>query len=504
MSAPPSRVFDSILSFNTSKTMQLQGIRAKLWAGFVILILLMAALGFVGWQNTVELASETESLYANQLQATIALANSESALWKLRYGFPQFIVQPEKRSEILKEEPELYKIIDNNLRKYGAGKLTPQEQTAFEEVQNIYQKYVAARPRWFELQQAGKIKEAAEYRAATTTPFGAQTVQKLNSLINLQREVGKQKQDQIKGKVRSLKTLIFLTLTLAVLLASAVLILFNKYILNPVVQSVNKIIYSSQEISTAIDAQERTISQQAAAVNQTTTTMNQLGVSSQHSAEQAEASAVAAHQALSLADGGTESVEYTMKGIATLKDKVGEIVAQIMDLNEQTLQIGGISNLVADLANQTNMLALNAAVEAVRAGEHGRGFAVVAAEIRKLADESKIAAQKIKTLVTDIQSAIGNTVMLADEGTKTAEDGIRLARGTTKVFTGVKDAIDRVFLNNQQISLNVSQQAFAIQQVLEAMRSINLGSQETTAGIATVKDSLIILDRTVKKLKELS
>jgi methyl-accepting chemotaxis protein len=94
--------------------------------------------------------------------------------------------------------------------------------------------------------------------------------------------------------------------------------------------------------------------------------------------------------------------------------------------------------------------------------------------------------------------------MLADEGTKTAEDGIRLARGTTKVFTGVKDAIDRVFLNNQQISLNVSQQAFAIQQVLEAMRSINLGSQETTAGIATVKDSLIILDRTVKKLKELS
>jgi methyl-accepting chemotaxis protein len=484
--------------------MQLQGIRAKLWAGFVILILLMAAIGFVGWQNTVELANETESLYANQLQATIALANSESALWKLRYGFPQFIVQPEKRSEILKEEPELYTIIDNNLRKYAAGKLTPQEQAAFDEVQNIYQKYVAARPRWFELQQAGKIQEAREYRAATTTPFGAQTVQKFNSLINLQREVGKQKHDQINVKVKNLKTLIFFTFSLAVLLALAAPILFNKYILNPVVQSVNKIIYSSQEISTAIDAQERTISQQAVAVNQTTTTMNQLGISSQHSAEQAEASAVAAHQALSLADGGTQSVEYTMKGIATLKDRVGEIVAQIMDLNEQTLQIGGISNLVADLANQTNMLALNAAVEAVRAGEHGRGFAVVAAEIRKLADESKIAAQKIKTLVTDIQSAIGNTVMLADEGTKTAEDGIRLARGTTQVFTGVKDAIDRVFLNNQQISLNVSQQAFALQQVLEAMRIINLGSQETTAGIATVKDSLSILDRTVKKLKELS
>lgn len=484
--------------------MQIRGIRAKLWAGFGILILLMATIGFVGWQNTVELANETESLYANQLQATVYLANSESALWKLRYGFPQFIVQPEKRAEILKEEPELYKIIDNNLQNYAAGKLTPQEQVAFEEVQNIYQKYVAARPRWFELQQAGKIEEAAKYRAATTTPFGAQTVQALNSLINLQREVGEQAHNGINGKVRALKILIFLTLTLAVLLASIMLIWVNKYILNPVVQSVNKIVRSSQEISTTIDSQERTISQQAAAVNQTTTTMNQLGVSSQHSAEQAQASAVAAHQALSLADRGTQSVEYTMKGIAVIKDKVGEIAAQITDLSEQTVRIDGISNLVSDLANQTNMLAINAAVEAVRAGENGKGFAIVAAEIRKLADESKIAAREIKTLVTGIQSAIGNTVMLADEGTKTAEDGIRLARGTTKVFTGLKDAIDRVFLNNQQISLNVSQQAFAIQQVLEAMRSINLGSQETTAGIATVKDSLSILDRTIKKLKELS
>ncbi len=484
--------------------MQLQGIRAKLWAGFGILIVLMATVGFVGLQNTVELADETESLYANQLQGTVALANSESALWKLRYGFPQFIVQPEKRSEILKEEPELYKIIDENLRNYAAGQLTPEEQAAFEKVQNIYQKYVAARPRWFELQQAGKIKEAAEYRAATTTPFGAQTVQAFTSLINLQREVGKQKHDRINAKVIALKNTIFLTLTAAILLASTMLILLNRYILNPVVQSVNKIVSSSQEISTTIDFQERTISQQAAAVNQTTTTMNQLGVSSQHSAEQAEASAVAAHQALSLADGGTQSVEHTVKGIVVLKDKVGEIAAQITDLSEQTVQIEGISNLVADLANQTNMLAINAAVEAVRAGEHGKGFAIVATEIRKLADESKIAARDIKILVTGIQSALENTVMLADEGTKTAEDGIRLARGTTQVFTGVKDAIDRVFLNNQQISLNVSQQAFAIQQVLEAMRSINLGSQETNAGIVRVKDSIIILDRTVKQLKKLS
>jgi methyl-accepting chemotaxis protein len=492
------------MSITTNKTMKIRGIRAKLWAGFGILILLMGWVGFIGWQNTMELAQEAESLYTNQLQGTVALANSESALWKLRYGFPQFIVQPEKRSEILAQEPELYKVIDDNLRNYATGKLTPEEQAAFEKVQNIYQRYIAARPRWFELQQTGKIKEAAEYRAATTTPFGAQTVEAFTSLINLQREVGKKKHDDIEAKVRSLTTLLALTFILALLLALAMTIFVNQKIIKPVIQSVNKIVYSSQEISTTIEWQEHTVSQQATAVNQTTTTMNELGVSSQHSAEQAEASAVAAHQALALADGGTQSVEYTLKGIATLKEKVEKIAGQITNLSEQTVQIGSISNLVAELANQTNMLALNAAVEAVRAGEHGKGFAVVATEIRKLADESKIAAQKIKTLVKKIQSAIGNTVMVTDEGTKTAESGIRLAQGTTKVFTGVKDAIGKVFLNNQQISLNVNQQAFAIQQVLEAMKSINLGSHETTTGIARAKDSIILLNQTVKELQKLS
>lgn len=482
----------------------MRGIRAKLWAGFGILIVLMGWVGWVGWQNTVELAKEAEGLYANQLQGTIALANSESALWKLRYGFPQFIVQPENRAEIIAQEPELYKVIDDNLRNYARGELTPEEQAAFLKVQNIYQKYVAARPRWFELQQAGKIQEAAEYRAATTTPFGAQTVKEFSALIQLQRAVGKNKHDEIEVKVRSLTTLLVFTFILALSLALTMIIIVSQSILKPVVKSVNKIVYSSQEISTTIELQERTLSEQAAAVNQTTTTMNELGSSSRHSAEQAEASAVAAHQALALAEGGTQSVEHTMKGIAALKEKVGDIAVKIMDLSEQTVQIGGISNLVADLANQTNMLAINAAVEAVRAGENGKGFAIVASEIRKLADQSKIAAQKIKILVTDIQATIGKTVIVTEEGTKTAESGIRQAQGTTKVFTGVKDAIGQVFVNNQQISLNVNQQAFAIQQVLEAMTSINLGSGETTAGIARVKDSIIVLNQTVKELQKLS
>lgn len=154
------------------------------------------------------------------------------------------------------------------------------EQAAFLKVQKIYQKYVASRPRWFELQQATKIKKAADYRAATTTGFGAQTVREFFAAIELQRAVGKQKHDRIEAKVRSLAKQLAVTSIVVLLLALTQTILLSENIPTPVVKSVNKIVCSSREISTTIDLQERRISQQAAAVNQTTTTMLELGRSS--------------------------------------------------------------------------------------------------------------------------------------------------------------------------------------------------------------------------------
>ncbi len=104
-----------------------------------------------------------------------------------------------------------------------------------------------------------------------------------------------------------------------------------------------------------------------------------------------------------------------------LKENVGAIAQQIMRLNEQTNQIGNISSVVINLANQTNILALNAAVEAVRAGENAKGFNVLATEIRKLAAQSKKSAQKINNLVTDIKNALDYTVTVTHECTKTVE-----------------------------------------------------------------------------------
>jgi methyl-accepting chemotaxis protein len=258
---------------------------------------------------------------------------------------------------------------------------------------------------------------------------------------------------------------------------------------------------TSSQIASAVEQQERYLAEQAASVNETTTTIEELGASSRQAAEQADASAAGAQQAIAISGDGAKIVSRAMNGMTDLRGKVEAIANRIMDLSEQTAQISSISDMVADIANQTNMLSLNAAVEAARAGEQGKGFAVVAGEVRKLAEQSKKSAEKINTLVAEVQASINSTVMVTDEGTKTAQASIMLAEETAEAFNGIANSINNVFLNSQQIALSAKQQAVAVQQAVSAMNTINLGARETSAGVSQVKAATKDLAVTAKELQ---
>ncbi|MEG4169479.1 MULTISPECIES: methyl-accepting chemotaxis protein [unclassified Microcoleus] len=289
----------------------------------------------------------------------------------------------------------------------------------------------------------------------------------------------------------------------------AVVLGFGWFFLQQIVALIRGLIYQissfSLQIESNMNRQEQIADRQFVSVNQTTITLENLGRSSQQTAEQAESVAVAARQALNLAEEGTKKVDQTLNQMLNLREAVVAISKQNHRLDDSTSQIGNIStlaSLVSDLASQTNMLALNAAVEAVRAGEYGKGFAVVASEIRKLADESQQAAQKINGIIPEIKGAIDSTLKATEDSRKTVAEGVKTAQDTAEAFTGVREACNLVFASNQQISFNVKHQASAIQQVGDAMTSMKESASQTVSGINQVKIGTQQLTEAAFNLKE--
>ncbi|WP_373540249.1 methyl-accepting chemotaxis protein [Chamaesiphon sp.] len=208
-------------------------------------------------------------------------------------------------------------------------------------------------------------------------------------------------EDAAYVELRGLLLTVLLGAGVTGLLTVGLSILLTDRIIKYIQRAIATITTSANEIVDTVQTQEIAINEQANSAIATTGTIDELESISTETAQQASASATGARQALSLAEEGTQAVQKTIHEMSDLRDRVDEIAAQIANLGVQTGQITTVSDLVSDLAKQTNMLALKAAVEAARAGEQGKGFGVVAGEIRKLADESKKSAQRINNLATD-------------------------------------------------------------------------------------------------------
>jgi methyl-accepting chemotaxis protein len=251
-------------------------------------------------------------------------------------------------------------------------------------------------------------------------------------------------------------------------------------------EATDNLSHANNSISAATAEQAATVTEQASSVAETTSAVEEVRQTAEQSVDRAQLVAGMASKTLQLTEDGLSAVERTENGMLTLKDQVRHIAETILNLSEQTLQIGEIIATVNDIADQSNLLALNAAMEAARAGDAGRGFAVVAGEVRNLAEQSRQATAQVSGILSEIQKAANTAVMVTEKGTQSAESGVTLAQSTGDSIRIIREQTQQVVTAADQIAASSRQQLAGMDQITRAMESINQSASQTQKGMQQV------------------
>jgi methyl-accepting chemotaxis protein len=273
--------------------------------------------------------------------------------------------------------------------------------------------------------------------------------------------------------------------------------------LQQVQQAVNESTVAVMQIATTAQEQERMTTQQSVAMSEISQTIQELNAASQTTALQAESVSSKSLESADIARRGRADVETNVSMMLALRDRFRQTSDRIAHLSEQIAQIGTITRTVADFAAQTNLLALNAAVEAARAGEQGRGFAVVAAEIRKLADQSKTATERIDSLTHEVQRASDESVMAMIEGSRNVDDNASHAAQTGQAIAEIIETLQHTVDSMQEIALAAKQQSHGIEQVTQSITSINAAMRDTVSATGQTQEATSRLNDLALGLKRL-
>jgi CHASE3 domain sensor protein len=249
--------------------------------------------------------------------------------------------------------------------------------------------------------------------------------------------------------------------------------------------AIERLSTSATELQNDAEGQAASSKELAATTAEIATTMRELSAMSRQISESAKRTAQAAEEAGGSARSGDETVMRAGLAIAHIKGQVERIVGHMLDLGRRSQQIGGILELINDLAEQTNILAINATIEAAGAGDAGKRFSLVAMEIRRLADRVGGAAREIRGLVERINEAAATTVQATESGSDAAMEGASQFGDVLAAFERIAESVSVASSVAREIELGIGQQVRAVEQVSSALVEVAFVASESEKSART-------------------
>jgi methyl-accepting chemotaxis protein len=180
---------------------------------------------------------------------------------------------------------------------------------------------------------------------------------------------------------------------------------------------------------------------------------------------------------------GETSIEETVKIMHLLNKSAEQTAVRMKTLGELSIGILDIIRVLQDISSQTNLLALNAAIEAARAGDHGRGFGVVAKEVRKLSEESKESAEKVRKNIMEIKHEIDELMAEVEMDNKITIKGQGQVQSTKEIFHSIRTTVQSLDEENQEVYIKSTEMSKLSQNIEEVTLPIAKNREIISKGL---------------------
>ncbi|WP_419095334.1 methyl-accepting chemotaxis protein [Aeribacillus kexueae] len=246
---------------------------------------------------------------------------------------------------------------------------------------------------------------------------------------------------------------------------------------------------SGEQISAAIDDIAKGTSEQASDVDLMNEQTKTLSTSIERVNE-------AVHEVEKLSKESEQASYDGLEKLNVLQDKSKEANQEVQTveyvlngLADKIHHIADVITTISNISDQTNLLALNASIEAARAGESGKGFAVVAAEVRKLAEQSAEATEKIRVTIQGIQEEAKNAVDAMQRSREMNDEQHAQVQLTGEAFQQIAMKMNELITSMNMVTGYMNDINEKKEQVVEAIQSISAISQQSAAAVEEVSAS---------------
>ena len=291
--------------------------------------------------------------------------------------------------------------------------------------------------------------------------------------------------------------------------------MYNVYLINTVVEILQRILKESQKISMDVIESSNELSvisretvvtslEQNSGIKELLSAMEETDSLAKNIAEKiGEVSIVAKKTTDNIVD-GFDILKQNMQKLSEIKGANDITVEGIKNLTEKITGISDIARIINDIADQTNIIAFNAELEASSAGDVGDNFSLVANEIRRLTNSTIQSTNEIRKRIVEIQHSSDALLISSQNGSKKIQDGTQIIHELNQRFEELKHSSETMDCASEDIKKIIEQQTASFAQIVVTLRQISQAAENFSTSTQKISDSaqnLCTISDSLKKLQ---